>query len=321
MPAIDCLATEIHFADHLAPIYRALPEPGDFIIHSSIFEKKPIRPERLPPWTTETIFPERPVLVASYGDVKKARKQGRTRIAFIEHGIGQSYGTGHGSYAGGKDRDEVSLFLTPNEYSARLWREAYPNATVEVVGSPKLDALPQRDRSPGPVVAISFHWQCYLVPETTSAISHYRWVLPDLAKRFTIIGHGHPRAMERLTRYYRRSGIEPVDDFAEVCRRADLYVCDNSSSLYEFAATGRPVVVMNAPQYRRDVSHGLRFWEAANVGIQVNEPEELADAIELALTDPPYLREQREHALSLVYTHRTGATQRAVEALTAWSTS
>ena len=27
-----------------------------------------------------------------------------------------------------------------------------------------------------------------------------------------------------------------MPDFDEVCRRADLYICDNSSSLYEFAA-------------------------------------------------------------------------------------
>jgi hypothetical protein len=318
---IDCFASEEHFADHLAPVYRALPEPGDFIMDSGVFERAPTIGGRWPSHVTHATDPTRPVLVASYGDVKRARRQGRTRIAFIEHGIGQSYGTGHGSYAGGKDRDDVGLFLVPNEYSANLWCRTYPDARVEIVGCPKLDDLPRKDPSVPLTVAIGFHWDCHLVPETVSAFNEFRFALESLRDAYRVIGHGHPRAWvgpPSLTKRYRRAGIEPVTDFREVCRQADLYICDNSSSLYEFAATGRSVVVMNSPSYRRDVHHGLRFWDAADVGIQVDRHADLLPAVAEALADAPALQQRRERALDMVYSHRSGAALRAAQALTAW---
>lgn len=312
---LDFLAGEPQFIDHLAPVWKALGKRRgrfltkltDHAAHRGIS-------------ATWTVDRDDPILVASYGDMKAARRLGRTRIARIEHGAGQGYNIRHGSYAGGDDCDDVGLWLMPNSYSADRWRARYPDAEVQVIGSPRLDSLPQRDDSEGPTVCISFHWECMLVEETRSALGHYRNILPELNQRFRFVGHGHPRAMaDRLPRIYRRAGVQVVDDFEDVCRKADVYVCDNSSSLFEFAATGRPVVVLNAPWYRRDVQHGLRFWDAANVGIQVNQPSELIPAIERALTDPPDLQEQREAALSKVYAYRTGAAQRAADALTAWA--
>lgn len=317
---VDCYASEVHFCDHLAPVWKALgEEQGEFMVSQAVMERAARR------GIEATMHPhhlDRPVLVASYGDVKRMRKQGRTRIAFIEHGIGQSYiGHNSGSYAGGKDRDDVSLFLMPNTYSADKWKTAYPNAQVEVIGSPHLDDLPARDESPGPTVALSFHWQCALVPETMGAFLHYRRGLAELAQNFNVIGHGHPRALPLLVRHYRRASIPMVEDFADVCRLADLYICDNSSSLYEFAATGRPVIVMNDPAYRKDVHHGLRFWDAANVGIQVNDSGELLKAIPKALADPPSLRKKRAEALRLVYAYRQGAADRAATHLRVWAST
>jgi UDP-N-acetylglucosamine:LPS N-acetylglucosamine transferase len=153
-------------------------------------------------------------------------------------------------------------------------------------------------------------------------VGHYLRVLPDLARTYRVIGHGHPKGdwPARLQRIYRRAGInEYVPDFDEVCRRADLYVCDNSSTLFEFAATGRPVLVLNHPDYRRHVEHGLRFWRAATVGIQVDQPHELLAAVARALEDPPEVRAAREAALDVVYAHRQGAAARAAVALTSWA--
>lgn len=324
--AIDTFASEIHFADHLAPVYRALSDPGDFIINHALFQREPIAEDRLPPSTAEVHDTSRPVLVASYGDVKKARHQNRKQIAFMEHGIGQSYipdgrNSSLRSYAGGPDRDDVGLFLVPNEYAGAKFRETYPDARVEVIGSPKLDSLPAKDPSIPLTVAVSFHWDCYLVPETVSAFGHFRFVLDELKAAYNLIGHGHPRAFTgppMLERRYRRLEIPAVQDFADVCRQADLYICDNSSSLYEFASTGRPVVVMNSPNYRKDVHHGLRFWEAIP-GIEVDSPGRLLDAVALALTDPPHLRAKREAALDMVYAYRSGAAQRAAAALEDWA--
>jgi spore coat polysaccharide biosynthesis predicted glycosyltransferase SpsG len=156
------------------------------------------------------------------------------------------------------------------------------------------------------------------VPETRSAFGYYRKAIAELAKQFTVIGHAHPRAFRRYAPIYRSMGIEPVEDFAEVMKRASAYVCDNSSTLYE-AATVMPVVVLNQPAYRRNVHHGLRFWEAADVGVQVDAPEQLAAGVAEALADAPERRTAREAALDVVYAHRDGARERAVSSLRAWS--
>jgi hypothetical protein len=75
--------------------------------------------------------------------------------------------------------------------------------------------------------------------------------------------------------------------------------------LYEFASTGRPVVVMNAPQYRRDVHHGLRFWDYPP-GLQVDRPEQLADTIARALSDPEPARALRAAAVAETYAYTDG---------------
>lgn len=159
---------------------------------------------------------------------------------------------------------------------------------------------------------------CKIVPETRTALPWYRKKLDlVLDGPWDVIGHGHPRAWPTLKIVYDHWGIEKVRSFDHVMSRADCYVVDNSSTLYEFAATGRPVVVLNCPRYRRDVHHGLRFWDHIP-GIQCDSPEDLPGAIELALEDPPELREIREEAVAAVYPQHDGhATDRAVEALLA----
>jgi glycosyltransferase involved in cell wall biosynthesis len=309
---LDMLAFEEHFVDHLAGVWHRLPAEarGDFIVPSRLAARvvtRGIEPTR------DIVHEDRPVLVASYGDLKKARQLGRRRLAFIEHGIGQSYhgdpkSAGQASYSGGRDRDDIGLFLVPNEDAASRWRTAYPRASVAVVGSPKAEALPGLEGAhhAAPVVAISFHFPSTLCPEANSAWPEFRKALPAVAERFRVIGHGHPRAfgMLGLRTQYARVGITPVEDFAEVCRRADVYVCDNSSTIYEFASTGRPVVLMNASGYRRAVRHGLRFWDAAGVGVNVDAPGDLVAGIEEAIADAPERRKAREKALALVYQPR-----------------
>jgi CDP-glycerol glycerophosphotransferase (TagB/SpsB family) len=145
-----------------------------------------------------------------------------------------------------------------------------------------------------------------------------------LAARYTVIGHGHPRAMADLAPWYRRAGIEVVADFADVCRRADLLAFDNSSVGFEFASTGRPVVLLDPYHYRRGVHHGLRFWDAVP-GLVCQDRAGVPDAVSLttvverALEDPPEAREAREHALELVYAHRSGAAERAANVLLDWA--
>lgn len=320
---IDVLASASHYADHLSAVFGALPDEA----RGSFMAQGQQAAERVRELGHEPAVPlpsDRPVLVASYGDLRRAQAMGRERIAIMEHGSGQSYAgrsrSGvHGSYAGGHGRGAASLFLHPGQHPAERERKAYPDARVEVVGSPFLDSLPKREGPKGRVVAFSFHFNGPLVPETKNA---YAWAWPAfirLRASFELLGHAHPRLYPYLARKYRQSGIEPVAEFADVCRRADVYVCDNSSTLFAFAATGRPVVVLNPPWYDRTVDHGLRFWEAASVGVNVDDIRCLPEAIDEALRDKPAQKRAREAALDLVYAYRTGAAKRAADALLEWA--
>jgi hypothetical protein len=294
---IDLLASRPQYLAHLQPVWDALPRVR--------------RGRDDGPSGTDA------VLVASAQDLALAHRLHYRHVAYLEHGIGQTYGPELVGYPGGIGRGTVGLFLSPNEHAAAADRAAYPRTRVAVVGDPTLESLPHRE--PGPTaVAVSFHWECHALPETRSALGHYRRALAPLAERWPLIGHGHPKAHRELARLWRSLGVEFVPSWPEVLRRADVYVCDNSSTIFEFASTGRPVVVLNAPWYRRDVEHGLRFWPAASVGVQVDQPGELAGAIERAMDDPPAQQHRRDMALRLVYAHRTGAATRAAAAIEEW---
>jgi hypothetical protein len=309
---IDVLASEGHFADHLAPVWAALPDAlrGRFLAGRDLETALEHGDDQLAD----------AVLVASYGDHKRARQLAYARIARMEHGAGQSYGgdprtADIPNYAGGRDADDVGLFLVPGPHPASRWATAYPDATVVTVGSPRLDALPAREPDGRTVVAISFHYTAYLgCPEGDSAFRWYRNLLAELTRRFTVIGHAHPRHAQRLRPWFSRAGIPFVADFADVCRRADVYACDNSSTIFEFAATGRPVVVLDGPHFRHDVEHGLRFWDASHVG-QRATPATLRDALKRALEGEG---DRREEALARVYAHRQGGAHRAAAEIHHW---
>jgi hypothetical protein len=247
-------------------------------------------------------------LVASYGDLTRARRNHR-RIVLMQHGIGQSYGDRNPAYPGGRDNDAVGLFLVPGDQPAARWRAAYPKARVEVVGTPLLDDLPRRSPDGQTTIAVTFHW-------LKGASEHFRDAVVALADQFHVIGHGHPRA-SRLPRFWAKHGIEHVPDFMDVCRRADLLLFDNTSAGYLFAATGRPVVVMNGPDYRREWDYGLRFWDAADVGVQVSG--DLYPAVCRALEEWPEDVAKREAALDMVFAYRTGAAERASDTIREWA--
>ena len=323
---IDALATEAHFVDHIAAVFSALPpaQRGSFMTASAPTAER-IRELGYVP--SEPRGSDNPILAAAFGDMVRAKSL-TNRIALMEHGAGQSYGGRgvgqHGSYAGGRGRDAVGLFLHPGPHPAERDRRAYPGARVEVVGAPHLDTLPQREGTPDHVVAVTFHFNGPICPETRTAYPHFFPAIAALSSRYQVLGHGHPRLWDmgrkgrQLADRYREFGIEPVQSFAEVCRRADVLVFDNTSAGFAFAATGRPVVVMNSPRYDRRVHHGLRFWDAANVGVNCDDPTTLGDCIDQALADNAEQQANREAALSLVYAYRTGAAKRAADALMDW---
>lgn len=179
--------------------------------------------------------------------------------------------------------------------------------------------VPPGSTRPGgiPIVAISFHWDCALVPETRSAWRYYDPHLPRLVRdpRFRVVGHGHPRLWPTIKRRWAELGVDQWPDVDRVLSESDVVVADNTSLLYEACALGIPTVCLNIPSYRRDVEHGGRFWSSPP-GPQVDHPSELADAIACALTDPPAHRAIRARAVEWAYSSVDGhASERAAAAI------
>lgn len=307
---IDAFASRSHYLDHIAPVWRALREHGTLYVVPRLHARAEamgleatVVPRRMPPSSL--------ALVASAPDLFKVN----TRTVLMEHGAGQMYGKGHPAYAGGEHRHKVVLFLCPNAAVAAANRTAYPNTPAAVVGCPKLDQWYGYTFT-GTEVAISFHFEANLVPESRSALMHYRDGLAALGKEFPLIGHGHPRHAERMRNVFDKAGIEFVPEFDDVLRRANCYVVDNSSTGWEFMATDRPVVWLNAPYYRRDVQHGMRFWDLAPSGVQVDQPEAVAPGIRMALADFDWQRARRHEAVRQVYGELDGqASVRAARAI------
>jgi len=301
------------------PIWEALPEDlrGEFFCNARsgwVLRGHGIRPRVGHPGRGTRL-----VVVAGHTDIQLSR---RRRHVLVEHGAGQSYGDGHPGYSGGHDRDSVVLFLCPNEVVAERNRQAYPATPSEVVGSPRVEALCAIERiRPGrPTVALSFHWPCRLSRECGWALPHYEHELPVVveglrARGIEVIGHGHPRARQHFAALWRTLGVEHVVDFDDVVAQADVYVADNSSTLFEWAALDRPVVVLNAPWYRRDLELWPRFWACAGVGLQVEHPHQLLEDILRAAGDPYELRVARLRAVSEVFPMVEGSAERAAHAI------
>lgn len=308
-PAVQFLATEPHFDDHLRPVWQQIPQHARGIITA--------KPEELDPDT--------PTAVAAWGSYRQAlqRIAHSTPVVFFEHGAGFTYNTPqpHPSYAGGPGRQRVDLFLNTNGFVDEKNRAAYPHTASAIVGSPKMDKLsaapPPDPNAPIKTVAFSWHWECKVAPETRMAFPHYKHKLGTIAARnhdlWTPVGHAHPRAWRWVEPHYRRLRWPIQKDFNTIAATAHAYVCDTSSTIYEMAALDRPVIILNAPWYRRNVSHGLRFWDHLP-GPTVDEPFHLADTIRRALTDDQHA-EQRRTISELVYPHRGQAARRAADAI------
>lgn len=308
---VDFFARRVHFLDHMLPIWEAMDirERGKFYVpecmqeyaHSKGIDVAPLK--SISKVSAIQCAPDgtSPLLVAAYGDLVIAHKKSPQRpLILMEHGVGLTPSNENAGYAGGTGmRRQADLFLAPNQLILAKTKKAIPDTPQVVVGTPKMDKYSfQRsavsilegtgdlsleiEETRKPVVCISFHWNGNRVsPEASNAFLHYRDVLDELANQpdFTLIGHGHPKYMFVLEPEYRARGIEVVQDFEVVMERADVYVNDCSSTLYEFCVTGKPVVIMNAPWFRKEIHFGIRFWEYADIGPQVEGPEELLSVI------------------------------------------
>lgn len=294
---VDAYATLPHYREHIEPVWRALPAEvrGRFYVAGALadFGDRGDTPGWVighPPAAAGL-----PVIVAGYVD--EMTLPARRPVIYLEHGAGQAYrgdytAADDPSYHGGYGHDNAVLFLCPREEVAARWRERYPKAKAFPIGCPKLDEL-HRDPPPGEerTVAITFHSEARLCPETLSALPHYelglRDAVTDLQRAgWTVLGHGHPRVWRKTSKLWDELGVEKVRSFDEVLRRARVLAVDNSSAGPEFASLGKPIVWLNAPWFRRETNHGGRFWDWTEGIPTVDGPEQLADAVIAADSSP-----------------------------------
>lgn len=315
---------DTHYLDHIAAVWRALPAHtrgtlwvGPQLQRHAARLRLQVRSVRRPPPTGI------PVLLAGW-PAHGWRAPGRP-IALIEHGVGQPYlDVDHCAHPGGRRRDRIGLYLCPNQSVAHRNHVAYPAAAVAVVGPSHLDRW-HRDsryvnRVSGPIV-VSWHFAAAVCPEAGTAWPHYGpAALEQLHAAFgdRLRGHAHPRLLPVIRHFYDAVGIEVLDWFPDVLDQAALYACDNSSTMFEAASVGIPVVAMNAPWYRRHVHHGLRFWSHIP-GPQVDDTEQLVVTIRAVLDNPAMALPSGQAATAEGYVATDGhAADRAASAVTAW---
>ena len=311
---VDFYAGARHYIDHLAPLYLALPSRGRFITRLVDYAQS-LGIDAVDERGASNLH--RPTVIASIGQHRHAKKFGEPRI-LTAHGAGmmpRQFKAVRRERASGIDL----ILWTP--HSADEMRELY-SCEVVGVGCPKLDKYHGRtfQRNEKPVVAFSHHLDNRAVPETTSAFPWSQKAIEAVVAsgKYEVLIHKHPGDSRDIEGWAKRIGCQFITDFGEVLETADIYVCDNSSTLYEFAATDRPVVVLSPPQYRRGVAHGLRFWEHLP-GVECSTPDHLSACIEEALADLPERQKLRRAAVEHCYGRLDGrATERAVRVVEDW---
>ncbi len=303
MSTVHFFASFPHYADHLEPIAAELRRRRVDVQCWAAHRGR---------WWGDYLHPARRNIdglwvVAGEPD---ARSLKTTRpFVYVEHGAGQVYdgdpeSAAHPAYSSGQ-MPNVGLFICPSETVAARRRATHPDARAVAVGCPKLDWLHRATNKPEPrTVALAWHWDCPLVPESRSAWAYYERALVDVlgaldARGWRVVAHAHPRIERRVRPTMARLGVDWWDADL-VLLNAAVLVADNTSLLYEFASLDRPVVVLNAPWYRRDVDHGLRFWSHVP-GEMVDEPCMLAAAVDRAARDHPAARQRRRTAVEAAY--------------------
>lgn len=299
MTKINFFAREKHHQDHARPIARAFCQEvisklndidGDYIC------------------------------VFSFGDLRDVSEFGK-KIIFCEHGTGLFYENKHSSYAGSTTkRENVVLRLSPNKLHADKEKETL-SCPVEIIGVPKLDKFANREwkiNYSKPTVVISFHFDCLVNQETRSSFRYYEKIIPELKKHFNLIGHAHPRLMRDIENFYIKNNIKVVKDFEEVMLVADVYCIDNSSTIWEWLITGKPIVLLNNPYYRKEIEHkgNPRFWRLSNIAPLCEKPEDLISCIKESCDNyQHYLPKIKEARLEMLTYIDGNCTQRAVDAI------
>lgn len=244
------------------------------------------------------------------------------KMILAEHGCGLTYDYPNSQYAGwvrNYDPQHMAHFLTTNKLLDQAHAQKNTGIPSTIVGMPVMDKYDKQKfkRNSKPVIAISCHWDCDHIPETRSSFSFFKQAFVELSRHYKVIGHAHPQYQKVMFPFWKKHGIEIVETFDEVLERADVYVCDNSSTIFQFAYVDKPVVLLNPPWYRTYFTHSFnpRFWSHADIGVNVFDPYDLLPAIEKAVQDDSTQKKARKRAVEDVFANKGHATQAFIKAI------
>lgn len=274
MPGPYALFTSTRqYAEHLEPIWKGFThhERDEWIKVEAVPSELPSLPiKRHATWITSSAIDYRQVLVTQFENTGKI---------YMEHGVGlQAH----------RDRTitemkQARAILVPNAFTRNgLTKRGLRHVPIHVIGTPKMDKLSVIPKPENDVIAVSFHWSGQL------GVTWLRYAdeLKRLSEKYKILGHGHPRIWSMMKKRWESIGVEPVEHFEDVVRRASVYCCDHSSTLYEWAALDRPVVILHRDNSQQQIqSTGLLYQHYPNIGRFVKR-DKMESAIIESLDDP-----------------------------------
>jgi hypothetical protein len=293
---IGMLGSQSSYRDHMRPVWDAL------------------EPEERGCWAESQsgIGPASTWLDASQRDFTALRRFGVKRV-HMEHGVGLQWYPARQV----QQLQQADAIAAPNDWIADRFKERSRRLRVEVIGTPKMDLLVQDSRTvdrDSQTVAVALHWTGVLRQQSTS-LDAWRPMIEELAGEREVLGHAHPKIRKVAERFYGELGIEFVPAFEDVCSRANLYLCDHGSTLYEWSALDREVVLLRRPGHQAQIpqASGLLWENHSGIGPELNLGGSLRAALEAA-AEPSY-REARQEASAALYPYIGTATQRAVDLL------
>lgn len=261
-------------------------------------------------------------------------------IPEIVHGCGFVVNVGHGLLSKGiyftgnkvvQRENVVDLICVPGEFHRqRLLNSGKIFTDVAVTGYPKLDRLlsgnyPSREAlmqqaglDPSRkliLYAPTFNMELSAIPILWTRIRHL--VKPD---RYLMIKlHGAtPEEFKAVHKHLAETyeAIRYVDDadITPYLHIADVMISDVSSAFMEFIALDKPVVLFNNPNQKEYSGYDPRDPEYAwrDVGFQVNNFQQLTEAVDRSLVDPGEFSERRREIAAQILSRPPGGACQAV---------
>lgn len=203
------------------------------------------------------------------------------RIIYAEHGVCEFYWedetkvpvSGWGSITF-SEVDKPLIHLAPNQRACDIFSRSHRSVVTGVYETDWIKDW-KFNRNKVPIVCLSSHWNQRGNVYTSSYFDHYfNKIRTAVCKRlgWELVLHGHPRNSGKLKYRAYSENLRWIKDFKEVVETCDIYICDNSSSIFSFASSHKPVILLNPPNVTMDTtpSFNFRFWEHADIGIHIN---------------------------------------------------